>query len=136
LPLPLQVFILYKKHPTEINPTHVPGTNREQAHLPGIPTTVLPRIENYWEVSKSTDRADLIMMLRLFAYDSGKLTKCKEEQWAFIESKKLHQLSHARVDSKAEEYVQQIPQIQLRLMDIALNTEPAGDHPVTDTIEE
>jgi hypothetical protein len=54
-------------------------------------------------------------MLRLFAPACGKLSKSKADQFAFIESRNLNQLSQARVDSKVEEIRQRIPEIQATL---------------------
>jgi hypothetical protein len=88
---------------------------------------VLPAVELYWEVSKASDQSDLILMLRLFAPACGKLSKSKADQFAFIESRNLNQLSQARVDSKVEEIRQRIPEIQATLLGMVDDNVASGN---------
>jgi hypothetical protein len=72
----------------------------------------------------------------LFAPTCGKLSKSKADQFTFIKSKNLNQLSQAHVDSKVEELQHHIPEIQSLLSEINDGNVPVGNGPTLSMIDE
>ena len=60
-------------------------------------------IEQYWEVKSTSDQADLVLILRMFAPDCKCISKSKSVQWTYIQSKYLENMSQVKMDSKEEE---------------------------------
>ncbi len=70
---------------------------------------------SYWTADELTSQADLILLLHIFTPDCGLFTKCKNEQWKYVEEQLLNILSKAAVDAKEEQFVRRRVVLQEQL---------------------
>jgi len=71
--------------------------------------------QSYWTIDQSTSQADLCLFLCMFSPDCGLFTKCKNEQWKFVEENVLQVLSKAAVDAMDEQFTRRRATLQEQL---------------------
>jgi len=100
---------------------HVDGIKRELKQIETILAELTicktKKLQSYWIADQSALQADLCLFLRMFAPDCSLFTKCKNEQWKFVEEQLLQVLSKASVDAKEEHFARHRADLQEQLED-------------------
>jgi hypothetical protein len=82
-------------------------------------TTQQPTTEetckHVWEIRENDNQDNMTLFLRLFEPTSGKLSKAKPQQWAFIKSNIIPRLTEASYRAKVEEYGRRLSVIEEEL---------------------
>jgi hypothetical protein len=82
-------------------------------------TTQQPTTEetckHVWEIRENDNQDNMTLFLRLFEPTSGKLSKAKPHQWAFIKSNIIPRLTEASYRAKVEEYGRRLSVIEEEL---------------------
>jgi hypothetical protein len=68
--------------------------------------------QEFWEIRENENQENMALFLRLFEPTSGKLSKPKPQQWAFIQSKISPRLTEAAYRAKVEEYGRRLSAIE------------------------
>ena len=72
-------------------------------------------MREYWEIRQGETDESLVTFLRLFCPTCGKLSKNKEEKWAFITRAILPKLSPAFFESAVENYQRRAAELQQQI---------------------
>jgi hypothetical protein len=75
-------------------------------------------VREYWEIREGETDESLVTFLRLFCPTCGKLSKNKEEKWAFITRAILPKLSPAFFESAVENYQRRAAELQQQIEDL------------------
>jgi len=89
----------------------------------------------YWVFSFASSQQEMMIILQLFAPDSGMISKGKQQQWHLIEENLAPMLFQVAVDAKGEEYTWQLATIATELAALAeqeQDLENSSDNPTED----
>jgi len=110
---------------------HVDGIKRELKQIETILAELTicktKKLQSYWIADQSALQADLCLFLRMFAPDCSLFTKCKNEQWKFVEEQLLQVLLKASVDAKEEHFARHCADLQEQLEDAERDNRLAED---------
>jgi hypothetical protein len=99
------------------------------------PTTEQSCQQELWELRENENQEGMILFLRLFEPTSGKLSKAKPQQWAFIESKISPRLTEAAYRAKVKEYGRRLAAIEEELKQYEDEDEEDVENRNVDNIE-
>jgi hypothetical protein len=95
-----------------------PRVAGSEINEPVLDIVPVQSVREYWEIREGETDESLVTFLRLFCPTCGKLSKNKEEKWAFIARAILPKLSPAFFESAVENYQRRATELQQQIEDL------------------